>query len=141
MKYEEIMDIKYLSRKFVLSGLLAIIATLLVWWKLIEPEQWQWVIMATVISYIGGRTIEKATLSSATGRKEWGGKNGEKKMLAVVLWDRLKSLFSREFVLTLVTLLVTSALLYRGCITSGVWFLLASTLAGFYNILTAVSKV
>lgn len=131
MKYEEIMDIKYLSRKFVLSGLLAIIATLLVWWKLIEPEQWQWVIMATVISYIGGRTIEKATLSSATGRK----------VLAVVLWDRLKSLFSREFVLTLVTLLVTSALLYRGCITSGVWFLLASTLAGFYNILTAVSKV
>lgn len=125
------MDIKYLSRKFVLSGLLAIIATLLVWWKLIEPEQWQWVIMATVISYIGGRTIEKATLSSATGRK----------VLAVVLWDRLKSLFSREFVLTLVTLLVTSALLYRGCITSGVWFLLASTLAGFYNILTAVSKV
>ena len=65
--------------------------------------------MATVITYITARTIEKKTYTSATGKTGWDRK-GENKVLLTDFWERIKELCSREFILALLTM-VFSALL------------------------------
>jgi hypothetical protein len=134
------MDIKYLSRKFLLSVTLAVLGTIAMALKLIEPYQWQWLIMATVVSYVAAKTIEKKTFNAASGQIGWG-KNGIEKGLIVTVWERLKSLCSREFLLTMGTVAVASVFLFMGIIPSVVWFTICTALAACFNIGTALAKV
>lgn len=124
------MDIKILSRKFVLSAVLAVLATLFMWWKIVDPAQWQWVIMATVVSYVASKAMEKATGSETDTRET-----------KISIGIRIKSLFSREFILAFGTVLVTSVFLYLQIIPSSVWFTICSALAAAYNIGVAVAKL
>lgn len=121
------MDIPYLSRKFVLSASLAALATLFMALRLLEPHQWQWVIMATIVSYVAANAVQKI-------------KRGEDKPDITVIWDRIKSLFDRVFLACVITIAVASVFLWKGIIPGSVWFVICSALAGAYNIGNAVGK-
>ena len=122
------MDIKYLSRKFLLSALLAIIATVFIMLGVIEAYQWQWVIMATAVSYVAANAISKKTETEYS------------KEFKVKIKDRLASLFSREFIVCVGTVLVSSLLLHYNRIDSTVWFTVCSALAVAYNIGNSIGK-
>lgn len=119
-----------LSRKVVLSVFLAVFATLAMWGGYISEFHWQWVIMATVVSYVAGASLqnkvsfEKYTV--LTSLRKWG--------------ERIKSLFTRDFIVAFATVVVTSLLLYKHRISSDVWFAVVSAIAGCYNIFNALSK-
>lgn len=121
------MDIPYLSRKFVLSAALAAVGTILMGLKLIQPHEWMWVMMATVVSYVTANAVQKA-------------KRGDKYEPAVIIWDRIKSLFDRVFLLAVIAVAVTTVFLWKGIVPSSVWFTICSTLAAAYNISNALSK-
>ena len=121
------MDIPYLSRKFVLSAALAAVGTILMSLKLIQPHEWMWVMMATVVSYVTANAVQKA-------------KRGDKYEPAVIIWDRIKSLFDRVFLLAVIAVTVTTVFLWKGIVPSSVWFTICSTLAAAYNISNALSK-
>jgi len=121
------MDIPYLSRKFVLSAALAAVGTILMGLKLIQPHEWMWVMMATVVSYVTANAVQKA-------------KRGDKYEPAVIIWDRIKSLFDRVFLLAVIAVTVTTVFLWKGIVPSSVWFTICSTLAAAYNIGNALSK-
>jgi len=121
------MDIPYLSRKFVLSAALAAVGTILMGLRLIQPHEWMWVMMATVVSYVTANAVQKA-------------KRGNKYEPAVIIWDRIKSLFDRVFLLAVIAVTVTTVFLWKGIIPSSVWFTICSTLAAAYNIGNALSK-
>lgn len=121
------MDIPYLSRKFVLSAALAAVGTILMGLKLIQPHEWMWVMMATVVSYVTANAIQDKL------------KNGRKTSLATI-WERIKSLFDRVFLLAVIAVTVTTLFLFKGIIPSSVWFTICSTLAAAYNIGNALSK-
>lgn len=121
------MDIPYLSRKFVLSAALAAVGTILMALRLIQPHEWMWVMMATVVSYVTANAVQKA-------------KRGDKYEPAVIIWDRIKSLFDRVFVLAVIAVTVTTVFLWKGIVPSSVWFTICSTLAAAYNIGNALSK-
>jgi len=121
------MDIPYLSRKFVLSAALAAVGTILMGLRLIQPHEWMWVMMATVVSYVTANAVQKA-------------KRGDKYEPAVIIWDRIKSLFDRVFLLAVIAVTVTTVFLWKGIIPSSVWFTICSTLAAAYNIGNALSK-
>lgn len=123
------MDIKFLSRKFLLSIALALLATAFITMDIITAMQWQWVIMATAVSYVASNAIIKKTESAYAD-------------FADINWkDRIKGLFSREFLVCVVTVLVTSMLLIAQRIDSNVWFTVCSGLAVAYNIGNAVGKL
>ena len=137
------MDIPYLSRKFVLSAALAALATLFMALRLLEPHQWQWVIMATIVSYVAANAVQNA---QGTNTKEiWKtvkDANGieREKLRQIVIWDRIKSLFDRVFLACVITIAVASVFLWKGIIPGSVWFVICSALAGAYNIGNAVGK-
>jgi hypothetical protein len=123
------METKILSRKLILSAILAIVATIFMGMKLIAPVQWQWVVMATVVSYVAGVTIQRGAASEASARLK-------------VPWKmRLKALFSDEFAITLATVLVTSAFLFYGVIPKDIWFTIITALGACYNILNPIAKL
>ena len=95
--------------------------------KLIQPHEWMWVMMATVVSYVTANAVQKA-------------KRGDKYEPAVIIWDRIKSLFDRVFLLAVIAVAVTTLFLFKGIIPSSVWFTICSTLAAAYNIGNALSK-
>ena len=78
------MDIPYLSRKFVLSAGLAVVATLFMALKLIQPHEWMWVVMATVVSYVTANAIQDKTMNNYVALV-----NGKKTNLATI-WERVK---------------------------------------------------
>jgi hypothetical protein len=128
------MDIPYLSRKFVLSAALAVVATLFMAVKLIQPHEWMWVVMATVVSYVTANAIQDKTMNNYVALV-----NGKKTNLATI-WERVKSLFDRVFLLAVTAVTVTSVFLLKGIIPSDVWFMICSALASAYNIGNAVGK-
>jgi hypothetical protein len=128
------MDIPYLSRKFVLSAALAALATLFMALRLLEPHQWQWVIMSTVVTYVAANAI--IGHNKTANREMVGGVM----VSMTTIWERLKALFGRTFLLAFVTVLVCSAFLLKGIIPSEVWFVICSALAGAYNIGNALGK-
>lgn len=117
------MDIPYLSRKFVLSAALAAVGTILMGLKLIQPHEWMWVMMATVVSYVTANAIQD-----------------KRKTSLATIWERIKSLFDRVFLLAVIAVTVTTLFLFKGIIPSSVWFTICSTLAAAYNIGNAISK-
>ena len=121
------MDIPYLSRKFVLSAALAAVGTILMGLRLIQPHEWMWVMMATVVSYVTANAVQKA-------------KRGDKYEPAVIIWDRIKSLFDRVFLLAVIAVAVTTVFLWKGIVPSSVWFTICSSIAAAYNIGNALSK-
>ena len=128
------MDIPYLSRKFVLSASLAALATLFMALRLLEPHQWQWVIMATIVSYVAANAIQDKSMAGNVAIM-----NGHRTNLATV-WERIKSLFDRVFLACVITIAVASVFLWKGIIPGSVWFVICSALAGAYNIGNAVGK-
>jgi hypothetical protein len=128
------MDIPYLSRKFVLSAALAVVATLFMALTLIQPHEWMWVVMATVVSYVTANAIQDKTMNNYVALV-----NGKKTNLATI-WERVKSLFDRVFLLAVTAVTVTSVFLLKGIIPSDVWFMICSALASAYNIGNAVGK-
>lgn len=128
------MDIPYLSRKFVLSAALAALATLFMALRLLEPHQWQWVIMATIVSYVAANAIQDKSMSGNVAIM-----NGHRTNLATI-WERIKSLFDRVFLACALTVAVASVFLWKGIIPGSVWFVICSALAGAYNIGNAVGK-
>lgn len=123
------MDIKYLSRKFLLSVMLAVVATILIFTGTIEPYQWQWVIMATAVSYVAANALNKKTETDM------------RSMMPPDWKERLKSLFGREFLVCLVTIIITTVLLAMKHIGNDVWFTVCSALAVAYNIGNSVGKL
>ena len=128
------MDIPYLSRKFVLSAALAAVGTILMGLKLIQPHEWMWVMMATVVSYVTANAIQDKLMTGNVAIM-----NGRKTSLATI-WERIKSLFDRVFLLAVIAVAVTTLFLFKGIIPSSVWFAICSTLAAAYNIGNALSK-
>ena len=129
------IDIPYLSRKFVLSAALAALATALMWFKMILPNEWMWVMMATVVSYVTANAIQDKMMTGNSVIFK-----GKKTSLSTI-WDRLKALFDRVFILAVIAIIIATVFLVRGIIPSGVWFTICSTLATAYNIGNTVAKV
>jgi hypothetical protein len=121
------MDIKFLSRKFIMSMLLGIIATFLLITHNIPEEQFGIVIIASVVSYIVSRTIDK--------------KYSEGKLTFPAIKDRIESLFSREFIVAIITVIGISWLKFNGLIGSELWFQVIAAIGGVYNIFNAVEKI
>ena len=118
---------QYLSRKFVLSVSLAIIGTLFMWWTIIEPLHWQWLIMATVVSYVAANALQASRTPLVVAKK-------------VPFWTRIKALFDRVFLAAAATVIVASAFLYGKIIPSSVWFTVCSAIAAAYNIGNSIAK-
>jgi hypothetical protein len=73
-----------LSRKLILSMFLFFAATMAMARGMITETQWQWVVMATAVSYVAGATLQAdRDMSSMKSIRLWG--------------ERLKALFSREY--------------------------------------------
>jgi hypothetical protein len=121
------MDIKFLSRKFIMSMLLGIIATFLLITHNIPEEQFGIVIIASVVSYIASRTIDK--------------KYSEGKLTFPAIKDRIESLFSREFIVAIITVIGISWLKFNGLIGSELWFQVIAAIGGVYNIFNAIEKI
>lgn len=117
-------DIKFLSRKFMLSILLGIISTYMLIAGTIDQSQWGIVIMSTVVSYIVSKTVDKKFASYAMPD----------------FWDRIRAMFSREFLMTLFAVIAASVLCAMKYIDGTIWFQIITPLAGAYNILNAVEK-
>ena len=121
------MDIKMLSRKFILSASMMFLATMLLLNGKVSENYFGIVLMATVVSYIVGKTTEK--------------KFGNVKTNRVKLWDRLKSLFSREFALSMITVFGLSWLTWNGIVSQDLWFQVVAAIGGSYNIFNSIEKV
>ena len=128
------MDIPYLSRKFVLSAALAAVGTILMGLKLIQPHEWMWVMMATVVSYVTANAIQDKLMTGNVAIM-----NGRKTSLATI-WERIKSLFDRVFLLAVTAVTVTTVFLWKGIVPSSVWFTISSSIAAAYNICNALSQ-
>ena len=122
----EKMDIKVLSRKFMLSITLAILSTWLLVGGKINSSDWGFVVMATVVSYIVSKTLDK----KFSGNFKFP-----------VLMDRIKSMFSREFIVSMLSVIGTSWLCHSGYIDSGVWFKIVIAIGSAYNIFNSVEKI
>lgn len=126
MKRSIKVDIKYLSRKFVLSMLLGLLSTILLVKGSINDSQFGIVIMATVVCYIVGRTVDK--------------KYGDGKITYPEIKDRLISLFSREFVISIIAVIGVSYLCFAKMINNDLWFQIVTVIGGTYNIFNALEK-
>lgn len=120
------MNIKILSRKFVLSVSLMVLSTFLLLNGNITENYFGTILMATVVSYIVGKTTEK----------KWS----KTKSYSVTLWTRIKSLFSREFILSLITVFGLSYLTWKGIVGKELWFQTVLAIGSSYNIFNAISK-
>ena len=132
------MDIPYLSRKFILSTSLALVGTAFMWLRYIQPEQWMWVMMSTVVSYVAANAIQKKTGGDASNIHT---NYNDKRVSIVTIWDRLQALFSRTFLLCMVTIVICSLFLYKGIVPANVWFSICSALAAAYNIGNSIGKI
>lgn len=118
------MDIKFLSRKFILSAILTIMSTIFLLHGLISDTNWHVIISATVISYIISKTIDKKTT-----------KNNN-----ITIIDRIKSLFSREFMLSLIVIIGSGILCWYKMINGNIWYQIVVSIGGVYNIFNSISK-
>jgi len=133
---------KILSRKFILSILLIIIATLFVVWskdlpdelKLCTGNQYTWVLMATIISYITAKATQSVTGSSHTIRSKIFNK-------PIQIIDQLKQLIDNVFLLTIIVIVILSIMNYHHIIYNDNWFYMVTTIVGAYNIGNAISKL
>jgi fucose permease len=82
--------------------------------------------MATVVCYIVGRTVDK--------------KYGDGKITYPEIKDRLISLFSREFVISIISVIGVSYLCFVGMINNDLWFQVVTVIGGTYNIFNALEK-
>jgi len=119
------MDIKFLSRKFILSVLLAVMATAFLMKGMIDQNSWSIIIMATVVSYTVAKTIDK--------------KHGL--INHPTIWSRIVSMFSREFIVSILAVVGSGLLCWYGFITGNIWFQIAIAVGSAYNIFNSIEKV
>ena len=119
------MDIKFLSRKFILSVLLAVMATAFLMKGLIDQNSWSIIIMATVVSYTVSKAIDK----------KYGLINHP------TIWSRIVSMFSREFIVSIVAVIGSGLLCWYGFIAGNIWFQIAIAVGSAYNIFNSIEKV
>ena len=106
--------------------ILGIIATIFIVTGRITESQFGIVIMATVISYVVSKTIDK--------------KFGESKTTYTKIIDRIESLFSREFIMSLIAVFAMSYLCYAKYIGSDLWMQVVFAIGSVYNIFNSVEK-
>jgi hypothetical protein len=106
--------------------ILGIIATIFIIGGRITESQFGIVIMATVISYIVSKTIDK--------------KFSESKTTYAKIIDRIESLFSREFIMSLIAVIAISYLCYAKYIGSDLWMQVVFAVGSVYNIFNSVEK-
>ena len=119
------MDIKFLSRKFILSILLAIMAIIFLIKGLIDQNSWSIIMMATVVSYTVSKTIDK----------KYGLINYP------TIWSRIVSMFSREFIVSILAIVGSGFLCWYGFIAGNIWFQIALAVGSAYNIFNSIEKV
>lgn len=119
-------DYKFLSRKFLISVMLLVISTLFLANKTVTQYQWQMVFMATIITYLGSKTLEKVKAKNVD--------------MPVSFWKRIIGMMSREFVLALCALITATIFAYTKTINGDIWFQIATSIGSMYNIFNAVSK-
>lgn len=117
-------DYKFLSRKFVLSVLLFIVATYFLKVNIINQFQWQIVLMATAMTYIGGRSFVKAKIIS------------EK---SVLFFDRIKGIFSREFLVALGVFVLVTFFAITKKVNGDVWFQVSTVIGSAYNVFNSLA--
>jgi len=120
------MDYKIFSRKLILSVLLCVLATVFIKIGRIADYQWQFVITTIAVTYIGSKMVDKIKNVTAG--------------TPISFIDRVVSLFSREFILALVIIIVSSLFLYWKNISGNVWFEIVSAIGSAYNIFNVFSK-
>lgn len=137
----QIDPLRIIGRKVILSLDIAIIATLLMLAKRIEDSHWLWAMTVTVISYIAAETIQKMKLGSAPM------KYTEKEQIKLGLipyvktfWERIKALFSLDFLAAFILINVAHFFVYRGIIQPSIWFALVPLVASFYNVGNSLTK-
>ena len=116
-----------LSRKFLLSLLIAIVGTILMAQRAITPEQWQWCITVTVLTYISSLAIQENKVKNI-------------KVVKVDIYQRIRNLFTRDFILTILLFVIATVFLSKNIITNTVWFALVSALGVVYNIGNSLQK-
>ena len=132
--------VNWLSRKFILSATLMLIATLFIVWSkgaegmdiLCTQSQYLWVMAATLLPFL-----------AANAWQEW--KNVKLDYLRVnnspTIWDRIKELFGTVFLLAYAAIIGVSVLNYFHIVNNEVWFPIVSAIAGFYNIGNVAGKM
>lgn len=118
-------DVKFLSRKLIISILMLVLATLFLAKGSIDQFTWKYIVMAIVGTYVVGKTIEKNIQEKMTG--SWH--------------QRILLLFSREFVISIVAIAASSVFLYYGKISGSSWFEICLLVSGAYNIMNPISKI
>lgn len=118
-------DVKFLSRKLIISILMLVLATLFLAKGSIDQLTWKYIVMAIVGTYVVGKTIEKNIQEKMTG--SWH--------------QRILLLFSREFVISIVVIAASSVFLYYGKISGSSWFEICLLVSGAYNIMNPISKI
>jgi len=119
-------DYKFLSRKFILSVLLFVVATWFLSIDILAGFQWQIVLMATALTYLGGKSLEKAKANNVDP--------------VVSFWDRIVSLFSREFLISLGIFILATILAYTHKISGDIWFQIVTVIGSTYNVFNSMSK-
>jgi len=119
-----------LSRKFLLSLLIAIVGTILMANRYLEPEQWQWCMTVTILSYITSLSIQEIKIKRIY--------NLDLSKLSIS--RRIRKLFTRDFILTILLFIIATIFLAKNIITNSVWFYLVSALTSVYNIGNSVQK-
>lgn len=119
---------KYLSRKFVLSSVIFILAVYNMAFNFITQDHFLWAMMATGVSYIVSKSLMEY-------------KEAKRDVDRVSFLDRVVAMFSREYSLSLAIIIIAQLFIYYGKIDGTTWFAIVSAIAGAYNIGNAVGKI
>ena len=119
-----------LSRKIIISVEIVSIAIVFLFMTKIYPSEWGIIFSGIFLSYLGGRTIDKS-------------KNNDK---PVGLKERKEALFTREFVLSIIAILMTSSFIFmrnsegQPLIDGTTWVQVNTAIGGFYNVFNPLQK-
>ena len=128
----------WLSRKFILSVTLMVIATLFIFWSrgsghvLCTQSQYLWVISATLLPFLAANAVQDLRKGNGVHLK------AEKKPSVL---DRIKALIGTVFILSYATIIGISVMNYFHIVNNEVWFPVVTAVVGFYNVGNVVSKL
>lgn len=120
----------FMSRKIIVSVEIIAIATVFLFFARIFPSEWGILFSGILLSYLSGRTID----SNKTGKVKIG------------LKQRKEALFTREFVISLTAIAMTSGFVFMRnsegypLIDGTTWVQVNTTIGGFYNIFNPLQK-
>lgn len=122
--------IKFLSRKVILSWLIMIIATLFLIQNKLGESEFGMILGSIVAIYTIGRTIDKKYAFQIDRNNTW-----------IDVWHRIKSMFSREFVFTVLSVIGLTYLTEYDYISGDLWFKTVIVIGNSYNIFNSLEKI